>query len=188
MHGDTTTDTVRQAAQIVRQGGVIAYPTEAVYGLGCDPRNEAAVTRLLRIKQRDVAQGLILIGRSLADFSIYIQPLQDEISDKLLASWPGSVTWLVPASADCPNWLCGQHETLAIRVTAHQQTRELCTAAGMVLVSTSANRSGEPAATAESVVRKMLADEIDYILGGQTDGHNSPSQIRDALTDALVRE
>jgi L-threonylcarbamoyladenylate synthase len=180
-------DALQQAATVVRQGGVIAYPTEAVYGLGCDPRDEKAVLRLLQIKQRDVAQGLILIGQSLDDFSAFIQPLKDDIRDKLQASWPGPVSWLVPVSPGCPKWLCGEHETLAIRVTAHQQTRALCATAQMPLVSTSANRSGQAPATTAAEVQQQLGDDVDYILAGATDGQERPCQIRDSESEKIIR-
>lgn len=178
---------VRQAARVVQQSGVIAYPTEAVYGLGCDPHNEEAVDRLLQIKQRDASQGLILVGQSLDDFTAFIQPLDDETQARLLASWPGPVTWLVPVSNTCPSWISGEHNTLAIRVTAHQQTRELCVEAGMPLVSTSANRSGQPATRSEAEVRQAFGDEIDFILGGPTDGLDRPCQIRDARSEDIIR-
>lgn len=180
-------EAVKQAARIVQQGGVIAYPTEAVYGLGCDPHNEEAVNRLLRIKQRDAALGLILVGQSLDDFTAFIQPLESEIRDRLLASWPGPVTWLVPVSNLCPSWISGEHDTLAIRVTAHRQTRELCVEAGVPLVSTSANRSGQPATRSEAEVRQVFGDEIDFILGGPTDGLDRPCQIRDAHSERIIR-
>ena len=183
----SSADAVRRAAAVVQQGGVIAYPTEAVYGLGCDPRNEAAVLRLLEIKQRDVSQGLILIGQSLDDFHAYIRPLQDEVRERLLASWPGPVTWLVAVSNDCPRWLCGRHETVAIRATAHQQTRALCAAAGMPLVSTSANRSGQKPAVSAAEVQQQLGDDIDYVLGGATDGLARPCQIRDSESEKIIR-
>lgn len=180
-------EAVKQAAQVVQQGGVIAYPTEAVYGLGCDPHNEEAVNRLLQIKQRDAAQGLILVGQSLDDFTALIQSLDNEIRDRLLASWPGPVTWLVPVSNLCPSWISGEHDTLAIRVTAHRQTRELCVEAGVALVSTSANRSGQPATRYEAEVRQVFGDEIDFILGGPTDGLDRPCQIRDVRSEEIIR-
>jgi len=178
---------VKQAARIILQGGVIAYPTEAVYGLGCNPLDPRAVARLLQIKQRDPVQGLILVGRSLDDFEPFIKSLDEETRQRLLATWPGPVTWLVPASVDCPVWLRGEHETIAIRATAHRQTRELCSEVGIPLVSTSANRAGRQAAVSSVQVRRELGRELDFILGGPTDGLNRPSQIRDARSDKILR-
>ena len=103
---------IKQAARVVQAGGIIAYPTEAVYGLGCNPYDAQAVLRLLAIKRRDPAQGLILIGCKLSDFSDFIQPLDMAIEDKVMASWPGPYTWLLPASGHCPVWLRGVHQSI----------------------------------------------------------------------------
>nr|MDQ2696242.1 Sua5/YciO/YrdC/YwlC family protein [Pseudomonadota bacterium] len=124
---------LRQAARILRQGGVIAYPTEAVYGLGCDPRNRRAVQRLLEIKRRPPAKGLILIAADLAQLEPFIDPLPPDRRRLLDAAWPGPVTWLVPARR-APVWLRGNHPTLAVRVTAHPLAAALCRAFGGAVV------------------------------------------------------
>lgn len=178
---------IKRAARTVLNGGVIAYPTEAVYGLGCNPYNEQAVDRLLRIKQRDPIHGLILIGQTLEHFSDFIKPLQAPIKDKIMASWPGPHTWLLPARDDCPFRLRGRHDSIAVRITSHPLCRQLCRQAGMALVSTSANRRGHPAATNTAQVRRTLGKELDYILPGKTSGDRQPSQIRDALTGRRIR-
>ncbi|TNF94288.1 MAG: threonylcarbamoyl-AMP synthase [Gammaproteobacteria bacterium] len=178
---------VRQAAHCINQGGIVAYPTEAVYGLGCDPLNEQAVMRLLGIKQRDPRQGLILIGCSIEDFDAYIQPVEPDVLKQLDQSWPGPVTWLLPASTKCPRWLTGEHDTIAIRATAHEMARELCRQSGMAIVSTSANRSGRPPARSAFQVRRELGSEIDFLLHGATGGRLRPSEIRDARTNQLIR-
>ena len=179
--------TLRQAAETVLGGGVIAYPTEAVFGLGCNPYDAQAVIRLLEIKQRDMAQGLILIGHRLSDFDDFISPLQQSVRDKVMSSWPGPYTWLLPASEQCPYWLTGQHTKLAVRVTAHPQCRALCKKLGMPLVSTSANRHGQHPARSTLQVRRRLGASVDYILPGHTSGEHQPSQIRDAITDQRIR-
>ncbi len=178
---------IKQAADIIIAGGVIAYPTEAVYGLGCNPFDVQAVMRLLGIKRRDPGQGVILIGHSHRQFSDLVRPLDRATHEKIMAHWPGPVTWLLPASADCPRWLRGEHNTLAVRVTAHKQTRRLCGACGLPLVSTSANRHGQPAARTALQVRRRLGDEMDMILAGPTSGHTRPSEIRDAHSNRRIR-
>ena len=179
--------TIHQAARTVLQGGVIAYPTEAVFGLGCNPYDAQAVIRLLRIKQRDMAQGLILIGRELNDFTDFIRPLSQPLEEKVLKSWPGPYTWLVPAAEDCPLWLRGRHDKLAVRITAHPQCRELCKWLGMPLVSTSANLHGQRPARTAMQTRQRLGECIDYLLVGHTSGEQQPSEIRDAITDQRIR-
>src|SRR5579885_1531122 len=98
---------LRHAVETVRNGGVVAYPTEAVYGLGCDPLDHAAVRRIFEIKQRDAGKGLILIAAEIEQLLPYMAKLPDEVGAKLRASWPGPVTWVVPAAPSLPFWLSG---------------------------------------------------------------------------------
>jgi len=179
--------TIRQAASAVLAGGVIAYPTEAVYGLGCNPYSAQAVLHLLQIKRRDISQGLILIGRSLDDFVDFIIQPDEQTRIKLEATWPGPVTWLLPASDTCPVWLRGRHASIAVRVTDHAQSRSLCDQIDSAIVSTSANRTGHRALTTALQVRQVLGEELDYILAGPTGGYEQPSQIRDAVTGTIIR-
>jgi len=174
------------ARNIIKNGGVIAYPTEAVYGLGCDPFNQAAVQRILALKQRDVVQGLIVIAESVAQLADLIAPLTPDMAARVLPSWPGPITWLVPAAARCPRWLTGNHVTLAVRVTAHPPAAALCRAAGP-LVSTSANPHGQPPARDAQTVRRYFPDGLDYVLDGAVGTAGRPSEIRDAASGAIIR-
>lgn len=177
------------AVRILRAGGVIAYPTEAVWGLGCDPFNEAAVRRLLGIKQRSVDKGLILIAGALAQLDAVIDwtALPAHRRDTVLASWPGPHTWLVPATAHVPRVVTGDHDTVAVRVSAHPNVISLCQAFAGPLVSTSANRAGEPPATTRDGLTAVLLGQIDAVLDGEAGGRSNPSTIRDALTGATLR-
>ena len=107
---------LRQAARALRHGGIIAYPTEAVYGLGCDPLNAAAVLRLLTLKNRPMDKGLILIASDFQQLIPFVRTPDADIMRRINATWPGPVTWLLPAKAETPAWLCGAHDTLAVRV------------------------------------------------------------------------
>jgi L-threonylcarbamoyladenylate synthase len=167
------------AARAVRAGGVIAYPTEAVYGLGCDPLNPAAVERLLALKRRPVAKGLILIAADFSQLEPFLAPLDAAARKTLHATWPGPVTWLVPARAETPGWLRGAHDTLAVRVTDHPVAAALCRACGHALVSTSANLSGHPPARSALGVRLQFADRLDYVLNGPLGGLRRPTESRD---------
>jgi L-threonylcarbamoyladenylate synthase len=178
---------LRRAARIVQDGGVIAYPTESIYGLGCSPYDGLAVLRILQIKQRDPSQGLILIGRSLNDFIDFILPLDKTTEERVMSTWPGPYTWLLPASESCPPWLRGKHHSIAVRVTAHPLCRKLCRHSGMALVSTSANQHGYPPAKNVLQVRQRLGDQLDFILSGPTSGLDKPSEIRDAITGRKIR-
>src|SRR5690606_18310794 len=154
-----------EAATALRSGGVIAYPTEAVWGLGCDPRNEAAVLRLLALKQREVDKGLILVGASEAQLTPYIDMLALDAAQRaaVLASWPGPHTWIVPASTQAPAWITGTHTGIAVRVSAHPTVIALCDAFGGALVSTSANRAGEPAPSRRDALDPALVAGVDAV-------------------------
>ena len=175
------------AARVVQAGGLIAYPTEAVYGLGCNPRNKQAVQRLLTLKRRPMHKGLILIAADFAQLAPFLQPLSPADQAPLAATWPGPHTWLIPARADAPQWLRGRHDTLAVRVTAHPLVAALCRVCGHPLVSTSANFNCRPPARTALAVRRQLGMAIDYLLSGPTGGAAKPTEIRDLRTGQRVR-
>lgn len=173
----------------LRDGGVVAYPTEAVWGLGCDPSNDSAVQRLLHIKQRPVDKGLILIAGALTQLDGLIDwPALPEVRrDAVRASWPGPVTWVVPATARVPRMITGNHDNVAVRVSANPHVVALCEAFGGVLVSTSANLAGQPAATTRDDLDPALLARVDAVLNGEVGGRSTPSTIRDARTGATLR-
>ncbi len=178
---------LRTARRKLQAGGIVAYPTEAVYGLGCDPLNPEAVMRLLAIKQRSWQKGMILIASEPAQLEPFLLPLAPDIEDKVRATWPGPVTWLLPARPEVPWWLRGEYRTLAVRVTAHPLAAALCEAFHGPIVSTSANLAGhEPARTALTVQRE-LGQRVDYILHGALGDLAQPTEIRDAQTGRIVR-
>lgn len=177
---------LQRAVQLLRSGGVLAYPTEAVYGLGCDPLNRHAVERLLDIKKRPVQKGLILIASRFQQLTPFIEAQPPEIQRRLDESWPGPVTWLVPANPATPRWLRGDHSSLAVRVTAHPLAAALCEAFGGAIVSTSANPTGGmPARTA--LQARLRCPAVDLILHGATGRLARPTAIRDAVTGRVFR-
>ena len=178
---------IKRAAAILRRGGIVAYPTEGVWGLGCDPDNDEAVMRLLAVKRRDWRKGLILIAASLEQLAPYIATPPPKVLRRLRATWPGPVTWLLPALDSTSPWLRGTHHTLAVRVTAHPPAAELCRRFGGALVSTSANLAGRAAARSRLRVVQRFGDAVDYIVPGATGGLMGPTEIRDALSGAVVR-
>jgi L-threonylcarbamoyladenylate synthase len=175
------------AAHWVACGGVVAYPTEAVYGLGCDPRDGAAVRRLLALKARPEGKGLILIAAAWSQLEPYVRDLEPERMAVIHATWPGPVTWLLPARPETPRWLTGDHATLAVRVTAHPMAAALCQRWGGALVSTSANRASRPPARTALGVRRALPSGLDYLLSGPCGGAARVSSIRDGRTGAVLR-
>lgn len=177
---------MRRAAWVLHQGGIVAYPTEAVYGLGCNPFDPAAIGRLLAIKQRSPDKGLILIASHTAQLAPFIQPPSAEIHQRIDTSWPGPVTWLMPARQDAPAWLRGVHDSIAVRVTAHAPAAALCATFAGALVSTSANTAGRPPARS-ALQARLRCPGIDLIVHGETGDRAQPTVIRDARTGATIR-
>ncbi|HEY5623217.1 MAG TPA: L-threonylcarbamoyladenylate synthase [Gammaproteobacteria bacterium] len=176
-----------RAARIVADGGVIAYPTEAVYGMGCLPGDRNAIQRILRIKRRSWRKGLILIAADLDQLTELIVLPASRLREEILASWPGPVTWVLEAQHGVPAWLGGGTGTLAVRVTDHPLARRLCERVGEALVSTSANRGGRPPLTRPLSVRRELGHELDDILVGPLGSLDKPTMVRDGRTGAVLR-
>lgn len=182
---------IDQAVEVLQQGGVIAYPTEAVYGLGCDPKNLSAVKKILEIKQRNKEKGLILIAANFKQLKPFLLPLEKSIEKKMLDSWNNSssvITWLVPAKKDISDYLKGEFDTLAVRVSHHPVVKELCEKFNGALISTSANISKQEAARTSEQVIQIFNNKINFIIEGETDINAQPSEIRDALTDKMIRK
>ena len=178
---------VARAARVVRGGGVVAYPTEAVFGLGCDPRDRAAVMRLLAIKRRSWRKGLILIAADFAQLEPYVVLPPEPRRTEVLASWPGPHTWVLTARGAAPRWITGGRDSLAVRVTAHPIARDLCVRAGMALVSTSANVSRRSPHRRVLALRHELGRSLDCVLAGELGGLAQPTVIRDGRTGHVLR-
>ena len=178
---------LRRAVQALKAGGVVAYPTEAVYGLGCDPLNAAAVLDILDLKQRPMHKGLILIASEFAQLEPWLEPLPAARRTAILQSWPGPNTWVWPVSDAIPVWLRGQHHSLAVRVTAHPVARSLCAAFGGPIVSTSANPAGLHPARTPLRVRHYFGASLDVIVHGPCGRQRTPTVIRDAASGEVLR-
>ena len=178
---------IQQAALVVRNGGVIAYPTEAVWGLGCDPFNESAVRRILTLKSRPESKGLILVAGQQQELTPWVNSLDAKAAQRLISLNETPTSWVVPDTEITPSWVRGEHKSVAIRLSQHQPVQRLCAAFQGVIVSTSANPAGlEPAMSAEEV-DAYFGDKIDAIFDAPLGKASQPSQVRDILTDALFR-
>ena len=165
----------------------MAYPTEGVYGLGCDPQNAAAVLRLLSIKDRPVEKGLIVIASNRAQLAGYVCP-DSEMEQRIARTWPGPTTWLLPAGPLARPWLTGRSALLAVRVSAHPVAAALCRAFGAPIVSTSANLSGKPPARSALAVRKALGSHgLDFLVPGKIGAQSGPTEIRHGRSGAVMR-
>ena len=177
---------VRKAAAAIRAGGIVAYPTEAVYGLGCDPSDPDAVLRLCTLKQRPVSAGLILIAAAPEQLDGWIWPGPLEWA-RLVRKTEHAVTWVVTAARDCPHWITGGRSSVAVRITRHPVASALCTQTGMPLVSTSANRRSRPPARSALGARRLFGTDIEAVVAGPTGMARRPSEIRNAQTGRILR-
>ncbi len=178
---------IAEAAALLHAGGVLAYPTEGVYGLGCGPDNHAAFEKIFALKRRPPEQGVLLIA---ADFG-QIRPWLGDVSGVALArargAWPGAHTFIFPRSPRVPEWVSGGHAGIALRVTAHGPSAALCRAFGGPIVSTSANRHGEPPARSAAGIRPIFGAEPDGVLDAPLGGLDRPTPITDAVSGAIIR-
>ncbi|MGO2279428.1 MULTISPECIES: L-threonylcarbamoyladenylate synthase [unclassified Psychrobacter] len=201
------TDSTIQAAKWLKDGQLLAYPTESVWGIGCDPYDQVAVQRILDIKQRPQAKGMIVVTDSVSRLASLLASLNDTQRQQVLDSWQvdgrgGALqnnqahTWLLPIpqplASTVPTWITGQHQTIAVRVISHPIVRQLCQQMVSeqnpfgLLVSTSCNPSGQTPASTFKAAYAYFEGEIGY-LQGDTLGYTLPSQIRDATTGFVVR-
>lgn len=177
---------IHQLAINMACGDVIAYPTEAVWGLGCDPFNGAAVAKILALKKRSVKKGVILIAGDIQQIDFLIRDLPPEQHQKLIASWPGPYTWLIPHHHRVPYFIHGNFDTVAVRVSNHPTVRALCKAFGGPIVSTSANPQGLAPATTALRARSYFGTRIRYC-PGVVGKNKTPSQIQNLLTGEIIR-
>lgn len=176
------------ATQTLVMGGVIAYPTEAVWGLGCDPWNEAAVYRILQLKQRPMHKGLILVASQWSHFQPLVEALTAAQIEQLNATWPGPTTWLMPdPQAWVPPWIKGQHKSVALRVSAHPLVARLCDRFGGPIVSTSANLAGRQPARSRLHILRTFGDQLNYVVSGELGQSKHPSQVKDLVSGQIIR-
>lgn len=178
---------LRAAVNALGSGGVIACPTEAVWGLSCDPDNPGAVLRLLELKQRPVRKGLILVAASEGQLGFLLRGLTNQQRAELSESWPGPATWLIPHHDRVPVWIHGEHDTVAVRVSAHPVISALCRSWGGPLVSTSANPGGALPARALFQVHRYFGDALDGLVPGAVGDQARPTGIRDLSSGEIIR-
>jgi L-threonylcarbamoyladenylate synthase len=172
------------AADVLLRGGVIAYPTEGVYGLGCMPDDEFALARVVGIKERDATKGLILVVANHDQLQGWANLGDNSLPDPDPAH---PITWIVPPGPRVSPLLRGEHTTIAVRITTNPVARALCEIVDSPLVSTSANRSGKPVARNRFVLRRQFASLVDYIVPGDCGPASGPSEIRDYMSGKILR-
>ena len=179
---------IRHAVHVLRRGGLIAYPTEAVFGLGCLPDKTQTIKKLLQLKQRPIEKGLILLAADLSQLAPYITPLEQDVEQKIQSGWPGPTTWVVPTPSRTSPLIRGKFHSIAIRVSAHPIVRELCRQCNSPIISTSANMTGQNMSYSAFDVRLRFNDQLDYILNAPLGDSDKPSVIRDAISERVIRE
>jgi len=179
--------TIQRAAKTLREGGIIAYPTESVFGLGCDPLNEEALHRILKIKNRSVNKGLILVASEFSQLQPFLGTVEPALFDRISQSWPGPTTWLLPANFEAPKMLRGKFKLQAVRVSKHSVVHQICEAYGGAIVSTSANLSNRPPTRTTLTTRLRFNKQVDLIVDGKVGELKQPSEIKNAMTGDIIR-
>lgn len=177
---------LRRAVRQLRAGAVVAVPTEAVWGLSCNPFDRQAVDRLLRLKERDWRKGLIVVASEIDMLAPFIEIPSSMALKRARQTWPGPATWVFPAAATAPIWISGEHDSVAVRVTAHPLLAALCRRYGGALVSTSANRAGQPPVRSIAELRLRFGPELPSVPGA-LGGMQRPTSIREAATGHILR-
>lgn len=180
-----STSQIQQATKIILDGGIISYPTESVFGLGCDPLNEKAVHRILKLKNRSINKGLIIVAGDLNQLAPYIEISAKE--EKKILNEKLATTWLVNKSSLTPNWVSGEHKKVAIRVSKHPLIINLCQIINQPLISTSANPSGSAPATTSQQSNHYFSKNVDLYIDDQSKQTGQPTQIKDITTDTVIR-
>jgi L-threonylcarbamoyladenylate synthase len=171
----------------LKRGGLIAYPTESCYGLGCDPANRNAVSRILKLKQRPQRKGLILIAAYYHQVARFLQAISPDEQAKLRNDATQAITYLMPTKPFAPRWLRGEHDTLAVRLTAHPFANQLCRSTRSALVSTSANRSGQRPTKTFAECQRLFGKKV-WVLRGRVGKRKQPSTIRAWSDGKIVRK
>ena len=176
------------AAEVILRGGVIAYPTECVWGFGCDPWNAVAVDTIFSLKGRRRDKGLIIVAADHEQISPLLRPLSPHLQERLQTPVSRPTTWLIPDDHHwIPQQVKGNYNTIAVRVSQHPVVRALCLAVGQPIVSTSANLAGEIALVKYADVASHFGEELDFIVPGETGGASLASTIVDLVTETVIR-
>lgn len=163
--------TVNAAVQIIRNGGVVAFPTETYYGLAVDPANESALRDLYRLKQRESEKPVLVLIDNSNSLGSVVSDVPDVYRPLMAKYWPGPLTLIFPAKKTLPSLLTGHTDTVGVRVSPHPVAAALVQTMGKAITATSANLSGNNPARSAGEVKSIFGNRIDYILdGGETAG------------------
>lgn len=182
---------IESTVQQLKTGNTIAYPTEAVWGLGCDPYNEDAFQNILKLKHRPIEKGVILLASTIDQIQPMLETLSLDTQKRIIETWTNTsqnsraTTWLLPA-VDVPKWITGQHSSVAVRVTQHPLCKAICENFGNFIVSTSANPAGLQPARNYEEAHQYFGHHVYYVKG-DLGVCQEPSRIIDATTGQIIR-
>ena len=181
-------DPVQRAVQFLKLGEVIAYPTESVYGFGCDPFNAEAVAKILQLKNREIKKGFILVAAEWEQVEHLVEQVSPMLLSQIQNTWPGPTTWIFPVKPSVPEWICGNNGNISIRISDHPIIREICNSFGGPIISTSANTKGNIPTRDYFTTKMLFENDVAYILNGKTGGLLKPTTIKDAITGEVLRK
>ena len=174
------------AVEYIKKGEIIAYPTEAVYGIGCDPWNQKSVEKIYKIKKRVSNKPFILVASDINHLNNLINI--GSLTDDVLSSWPGHVTWLIPALSEAPQWLIdGSTGLIAIRISNHKIIKQICSIFGKPIISTSANMSSEKPFISKEDMTKNFSSSVPLLVEGEIGSYPNTSIIKNMLTGEKIR-
>lgn len=173
----------------LKAGDLIVYPTEAVWGIGCDPKNNDAIYKLLEAKNRPLEKGVILIASHYQQLSPYLseEKVPTDRMEQILSSWPGPVTWLLPVSKLVSNLLTGGSDLIAVRVTDHPTVKRICDEFGGAIISTSANKTGQATPIKLEEIQEIFEEQVKCYVDEPLGGNLKPSKIINGLTGQIIR-
>ncbi len=172
-----------EAISILKNGGLIIYPTEGVYGLGCDALNEKSVKEVFKIKFRSHEKSFITICSDISQLDGLIH--SDYMTDKKITKFDFT-TWIIPIDDSCPCWL-SKDDNIAVRISNHPVVKDLCNGLGKPLISTSANISNQEYENNLNHISKLFDKKVECIVEGKLGGKNTPSKIIDIVTGSVLR-
>ncbi|MFV9614726.1 MAG: L-threonylcarbamoyladenylate synthase [Gammaproteobacteria bacterium] len=177
---------IRHAVHIINRGGIIAYPTDTIYGLGCDPYNPDAVKKINAIKQRPLNKQFILLAANINQLRPLILIKKEQ--EKIITQNTQVTSWIVKASPTAPPWLVGDSKTLCIRISKHDEVQRLCNTLGHAIISTSANLAGKKTAKNALQLHKYFHQYVEIILIANKNPGRKASKIIRLCDNQVIRD
>ena len=177
---------INKAVKVIKEGKILIYPTESIFGLGCDPFNEQACQKINSLKQRSNKAGLICLINNIKHLNTLAAPLRTTDYEQIRKSKTKHISWILPAKSGLPKWLIGPNNTICVRLSNDSSINELCSALDQAIISTSANEQGMPAANTIEQAKKIFKNQVDYYLDLPLGDKQKASKIL-TITGKIIR-